>query len=98
GDPDRNARLVYRIRRKEAGEGARLLFGSGPLLAALRAGAAHVVAQLLRVRRALDQPLDERMLGREHEERRAEERVRPCREDGQFDVELIDAEEDLGAL
>ena len=38
------------------------------------------------------------MLWCEHEERRAEERVRPRREDGDVLVELVDAEEDLGAL
>ena len=38
------------------------------------------------------------MLGREHEERRAEERVRTRREDGDVDVLLLDPEDDLGAL
>ena len=42
--------------------------------------------------------LDERVLGREHEEGRAEEGVRPRREDRDVDVELVDAEEQLGAL
>ena len=38
------------------------------------------------------------MLGRQHEERRAEQRVRPRREDGVVDAELLAAERDLGAL
>ena len=38
------------------------------------------------------------MLGREHEERRAEQRVGPRREDGDVLAELLDPEEDLAAL
>ena len=38
------------------------------------------------------------MLGREHEERRAEQRVRTRREDGHVLVELLDPEGHLGAL
>ena len=38
------------------------------------------------------------MLGREHEEGRAEQRVRPGREDGVVDPELLAAEHDLRAL
>ena len=38
------------------------------------------------------------MLGRHDEERRAEERVRPRREDRVVDAELLAAEDDLGAL
>ena len=38
------------------------------------------------------------MLGREHEERHAEQRVGPCGEDGDVEVEAVEAEDDLGAF
>ena len=38
------------------------------------------------------------MLRREHEERGAEQRVGPCREDLDVDVEVVDAEQDVRAL
>jgi hypothetical protein len=79
-------------------EDAGLLLGGGALLAAPRAGLADVVADLVASRGPLDQRVDERMLGSEHEEGRAEDRVRPRREDLDVDVELVDAEKQLGAL
>ena len=50
------------------------------------------------VRRSLDELGGERVLRREHEERGAEERVRSGREDGDVDVQLLDAEDDLCAV
>ena len=50
------------------------------------------------MRRALGQALDQRMLGRDHEEGGAEDCVGACREDRQFEVELLDAEDELGAV
>ena len=93
GDPDREALAVDRVRRVMAGEDAGLLRLGGAVLRAARAGVARVRLRLLaRVR------LDERMLGRDDEEGRAEQRVRARREDRDVEVEVVDAEEDLGAL
>ena len=61
-------------------------------------GVAGVGADLVAVLGALSEPLDQRVLGRQHEERRAEEGVGPRREDGNVLVELLDPEEDLAAL
>ena len=98
GDPDRDPRLVDRVRREEAGEDTRLL-GRGSALLALAGGRVlRVLAELVPVRRALREALDQRVLGREDEEGRAEERVGPRREDRDVDVELLDPEQDLGAL
>ncbi len=76
GDPDRDLLAVDGVDRVAAREDAVLL-----LLLALdrraRAGMAHVLAHLLGV----GQLRDERVLGRQHEEGGAEERVRPGRED-----------------
>jgi hypothetical protein len=44
------------------------------------------------------EPGDQRVLGRQYKEGRAEERVRPGGEDRQVDVELFDPEDHLGAL
>jgi hypothetical protein len=98
GDPDRDPCVVDRIAREEPGEDTGLLLCRRALLTALDRGAAHVLSQLVCVLGALDDPLDERMLGRQHEERRAEERVGPRREDGNVLVELVDPEQDLGAF
>ena len=57
-----------------------------------------VLAYRLLVLGARRQPLDLRMLGREHEEGGAEERVGAGGEDGEVEVELLAAEDDLGAL
>ena len=76
GDVDRQPLAVHRVDRVEAGEDAGLLGRRRALLGLLRPGAAHVVADLVGV-----DPRDELVLGREDEERRAVERVRPRRED-----------------
>src|SRR5581483_185552 len=64
--------------------------------AVLGASCARVLRVLLRLVGRIR--LDEWMLGRHDEERRAEQRVRPRGEDGNVAVELVDAEEDLRAL
>ena len=98
GDPDRDALVVHGVDRVEAGEDAGLLLAREALLALLGGGVPRVRADLVAVLGALGEPLDERMLGREDEERRAEQRVGPRREDGHVLVELLDAEDDLAAL
>jgi hypothetical protein len=98
-DPYRQPVVVHRIRDETAGEDAGLLLVRvGPLSGRASRGVADVVEDLLLVRSALGQAADQGMLGREDEEGRAEERVRPRREDGNVDVELFDAEHDLGTL
>ena len=59
---------------------------------------AHVVEHRGLVLRPRDQLRDQRMLGRHDEERRAEERVGPGREDGQRLVQVALVEQHLGAL
>src|SRR5436190_11011638 len=76
----------------EAGEDAGLR-SRGAFLDRARTGVARVVLRLLaRVR------LDERMLGSDDEEGRAEQRVGARREDGDVLAGLVDAEQDLGSL
>ena len=97
GDPDRDLLLVDRVGRIAAREDAVLL-----LLLALGGRAprraAHVVEDGGLLLRSRDEPRDQRVLGREDEEGRAEERVRPGREDGYVHVQVVDPEEDIGAL
>ena len=59
---------------------------------------ARVVLDLVLVRGPGDELVDQRMLRREHEERGAEQRVRPRREDREVDLGVVDAEDDLGPL
>ena len=92
GDPDRDPLVVDRIDDVVAGEDAVLVLRL-PLLDRARAGLLHVRAHLV-----VRQLLDQRVLRREHEERGAEQRVRPRREDGNVDVQLLVAEEHLRAL
>ena len=63
-----------------------------------RAGVAHVLEHLVLLLGARDERGDERMLGREHEERGAEDRVRARREDRDVLVEFDGVEEQLGTL
>src|SRR6266511_2198816 len=97
--PDRESVVVDRIRNEVTCEDARLLllrvrpFDGRPC-----GGMTRVLEHLLLVGSSLRQPRDERVLRREHEEGGPEERVRPGREDGDVDVELLDPEDDLGAL
>ncbi len=93
GDVDRDPLAVYRVDRVQAREDARLLDRGRALLGLLRRGVAHVRLHLLRL-----DPRNELVLRREHEERRPEERVRPCGEDGDVLAPLLDPEVDLGAL
>jgi hypothetical protein len=97
GDPDRDRLLRRRIDHVAAREDAVLLL----LLALDRrapARTAGVLEHLGFVLAAGHQSRDERMLRREHEERRAEERVRPRREDRDLLVEPVDLKADLGAF
>ncbi len=99
GYPDRNALAVDGVRREAACLDACLLsIDLRALVGAGRRGLADVGERLLLARRARDEPRDQRMLRRENEERRPEERVGPRRENGDVEVELVDAEQDLGAL
>ena len=75
-----------------AGEDAVLVLRL-PLLDRARAGLLHICAHLV-----VRQLLDQRVLRREHEERGAEQRVRPRREDGNVDVQLLVAEQHLRPL
>ena len=93
GDVDRDPLAVDRVDRVQAREDARLLDRRRALLGLLRRGVAHVRLHLLRL-----DPRNQLVLGREHEERRPEERVRPCGEDGDVLAPLLDPEVDLGAL
>ena len=97
GDPDRDALAVHRVDDEAAGEDAVLLLRLA-LDGRVGRGVARVVEHLLLVLGPGDELGDQRVLGREHEERRAEERVGPRREDGEIDVELVDAEDHLGAF
>ena len=87
-------RAVHGVGRVVAGEDAGLLLLGRALLGLLLARSCRTYS----CTSALRDPLDERVLGREHEEGRAVQRVRPRREDGDVGVELLDAEDDLGAL
>ena len=93
GDVHGQPLAVHGVDRVQAGEDAGLLGRRRALRGLLRGGATNVVADVVRV-----DSRDELVLGREHEERRAVQRVRPRREDGDVLVELLDAEEDLRAL
>ena len=92
GDPDRDPLVVDRVDDVVAGEETDLLLRlallDGPRRGFLRVGDHLVVSQLA----------DDRVLRRQDEERRAEQRVRPGREDGDVQVELLVPEDDLGAL
>ena len=58
----------------------------------------HVVEHLGFVLRAGDELRDQRVLRRQHEEGRPEQRVRPGREDGQLLPGSLDAKDDAGAV
>ena len=89
GDPDWHFLAVELVGDVCAGEDARLLaLGRHAVDLGLLAGGLDVRAHGVALLRRRDL-LDERMLRREHEERHAEDRVRPRREDG--DLLLGDA-------
>ena len=92
-DVDRDPLAVDRVDRVQPREDARLLDGSRALLGLLRRGMAHVRLHLLRL-----DPRHELVLGREHEEGGAEERVGARREHRHVLVPLVDPEVELGAL
>ena len=99
GDPDRNALAVDRVRHERARVDPRLLLRR---VGALDRGAgrrpADVLQRLFLARRPGDEVGDERVLGRQHEERRPEERVRARREHRDVHLQLVDPEDHLGAL
>ncbi len=99
GDEDGDLVAVDRVGDCALDADAGLVAG---LVAALGGGGAHrlvdVGAHLFLVRGAGDQAVDLGVLGREHEERGAEERVGARREDGEVEVELLAAENGLRAL
>ena len=97
GDPDRDLLAGHGVRRVPPGEDARLL-ALLALLGGARAGDARVRTHLLGAGQALGQLVDERRLGRDHEEGRTEERVRPGGEHRDVELELVHPEENLGAL
>ena len=74
------------------------LVGVAALLAGLGQRVVDVVAHLVLAARCPRRAADVGVLGRHDEERRAEERVGPRREDRVVDAELLAAEHDLGAL
>ena len=95
GDEHRNLLAVDRVRHgppeRHAGLVARL---GAALLGGLRHGAVHVLADLRRV----VQLQHVRVLGRHHEERRAEERVGAGGEDWVVRSQRLTSEHHLGAL
>ena len=97
GDPDRDLLAVRGVQRVAPGEDAGLL-ARRALLGRPRGRDPRVGTHLVGEPGAFDQLVDERRLGRDDEERRPEDGVRSRREHGDVTVELVDAEEQLGAL
>ena len=104
GDPDRDQPAVDRVLDVAARE--RAVLGALPYLpldGGLACGAGDDLVDGVGIRRARDQPSDERMLGREQEERAAEQRVGARREHGDALVGglvglVAERELDLGAF
>ena len=99
GHEHRDALAVHRVGdlAPQRHAGLLVLLG-GALLGAGPGRLVDVVAYRVLMLGARRQPLDLRMLGGEHEEGGAEERVGASGEDGEVDVEVLAAEDDLGAL
>ena len=97
GDPDRDSLVVDRIQDVASREHSvlllRLALDRGP-----RAGMPYVVQNLCLAIRALHQTSHQRMLRGQHEERRAEERVRTGREDLDLVADVVHPEEHVRAL
>ena len=99
GDVHRDPLAVDRVDDRAAQRHAGLrALGVGAVLAALGQHVVDVVAHGLLVLGAGGQAQDVGVLGRHHEERRAEQRVRAGGEDGVVDAHLRAREGDLGAL
>ncbi len=98
GDEDGQALAVHRVDGVQARVDAGLVLAGGALLGLLGRGAADVLVDLAGAVGALGDACDELVLGRQHEERRAEERVRARREHRHVLVQLLDPELDLGAF
>ena len=98
GDVHRDPLTVDRVDDVTAEEHAGLLaLGRAAVLAVLGQRAVHVVADLVLVLRAGGQPQHVGVLGRHHEEGRAEQRVRPGGEHLVVRAELVARERHLGA-
>ena len=97
GDPDRDAGARGRIDHEPARRDA-VLFLRLPLDCRASRCVPGVVEHLPLVRGAGGEPVDERVLGGEEEERGAEDRVRPRREHVDVELEPVDPEEDVCAL
>ncbi len=98
GDEHRDRLAVDRVDHTAPERDAGLLaVGVAALLVGLRHRVVDVVAHGLLVRRPGGQLEHVRVLGRHHEERRAEERVGTRREDGVVDPQVRAVERDLGA-
>ena len=99
GDPHRDPLAVDRVDHGPAQRHAGLLaLDVAAVLVRLGQRVVDVVADLGLVLGALGEPQHVGVLGRHDEERRAEQRVRPRREDRVVDAHLGRAELDLGAL
>ena len=98
GDPDRDRLVVDRVDHVAPREDARLDLVGVHAIGDRRSGAAADVGHhLVLALAAADQVLHQRVLGRQHEEGRAEQRVGAGREDGQVDLEVGLVEQHLGA-
>ena len=99
GDPHRDPLAVDGIDDGAPERHARLLaIGRAALRAVLAEDLVDVVAHRLLVLGSGRQAVQVRVLGRHHEEGRAEQRVGTGREDGVVDAQLFAGERDLGAL
>ena len=98
GDPDRDALAAHRVDDDPSRVDAALGLVLCALLLGEGRGAPHVVEHLLLVLGAGDEARELGVLGREHEERRAVERVGARREDGQVELELGLVEAHLRAV
>ena len=99
GDEHGELGAVHRIGDGPAERHAGLVAVLGTaLLGRLPRHPRRVFAHLLLVLGPGGEPVEVRVLGRDDEERGAEQRVGAGREDGEVEVELLAAEDDLGAL
>ncbi len=98
GDPDRDLLAGHRVRDRAPRVDSGLVLVLRPVLLGARGVVAHVVEHLGLALRARHERRDQRVLGRQDEERRAEERVGARGEDGDRLVQVALVEQHLGAL
>ena len=99
GDPDLDRLVVDGVDDVAPGEHAGLDLAGVHAVGHRRAGrAAHVRHHLVLAVGAADEVLHQRVLGRQHEEGGAEQRVGTGREDRDVDAEVVLPEDHLGAL